>query len=241
MSLFRQGLNDLIGVPDCTNVYEAMKAEHTSRVRFQTLNYEIESSPADEWEFVAEPVPGKAYALAPHARTCVALDEVMLRRPPSSHQDPHCFGCICCLTREEVIALRLYTGPMYYHYNNVLRKLLLRYVRQQKSCDEAADDDAAGHDPTPDEGVEYSTTIHMISSGIVKLSEIMRRPPTRKLFRGLSGMNVPECFFKEDALGWKVSCDGVKSILRRRQKLSYIASKVSYIASEVSYMASKVS
>ena len=111
----------------------------------------------------------------------------------------------------EVLALRLYTGPMYMHYNTVLRKLLVRYVRQQKPANNnnnnaaaEEDEDSAGQDTafSPDGTVQFSTTIHMITSGIIKLSEIMRRPPTRKLYRGLSGMNVPECFFKEvrDAL-----------------------------------------
>ena len=103
VSFFRQGLNDLIGVPD-TNVFEAMKAEHNSHVPFETLNYEIKSTPADEWEFVVDPVPGKSYALAPHARTCVPLDALMLQRPASTHQDPRCVGCVSCLSREEVLA-----------------------------------------------------------------------------------------------------------------------------------------
>lgn len=73
-------------------------------------------------------------------------------------------------------------------------------------------------------GVEYRTTIHMISSGIVKLSEIMKRPPTRKLYRGLSGMKLPDRLFKEDALGWKgaVEVAFMSCTLKRSVALQYI-------------------
>jgi len=51
--------------------------------------------------------------------------------------------------------------------------------------------------------VEYRTTIHMISSGVVKLAEEVPRPESRMIYRGLSGMQVPSCFYKGDSLGWK--------------------------------------
>ena len=61
------------------------------------------------------------------------------------------------LCEEEVIGLRLYTGPMYVHYNGVLR------TRTQGS---------------------YVTTIHAINSAIVKLGK-QQKPSV--VYRGVSG------------------------------------------------------
>ena len=47
----------------------------------------------------------------------------------------------------------------------------------------------------------YVTTIHMINSGILKLASASPLPPSRKVYRGLSGMRLPECFFVDDASG----------------------------------------
>ena len=54
------------------------------------------------------------------------LDELMQARPKSLHGDASCQGCEHCLTREEVIALRLYTGPMYMFYSKKSKVSLLR-------------------------------------------------------------------------------------------------------------------
>ena len=78
------------------------------------------------------------------------------------------------LTLEELLSLRLYTGPMYAHYNAVLR----------------------GH-----RAREYVTTIWMVASGIVKLAQNMKLPPDRRLYRGLSGGLLPERFVAPDAHG----------------------------------------
>ena len=70
----------------------------------------------------------------------------------------------------------------------------------------------------------YRTTIHMISSGIVKLAESMRRPETRKIYRGLSGMKLPDCFYEEDQLGWKgaVEVAFMSCTLKREVALQYL-------------------
>jgi len=214
-----------------------------------------------------------------------ALEEVMSRRPTSRHGDEACTGCLCCLTKEETIALRLYTGPMFMFYNRVLRELLKR-DHARKCVEQALDHMFASGDADKDgtldlkefalldsnkglseheirttfdgldvdkngaldrkelrkirgsqcaptgwqesvvtEGdVEYRTTIHMISSGIMKLAEIMRRPENRKLYRGLSGMKMPLCFSQEDGLGWKggVEVAFMSCTLKRDVALQYI-------------------
>ena len=77
------------------------------------------------------------------------------------------------LTRPETIGLRLYTGPMFARYNSVLRG-------GQK---------------------EYVTTIHAIVSGIIKLAAIMVLPVGRKVYRGLSGLQLPPEFWNQDEYG----------------------------------------
>ena len=71
------------------------------------------------------------------------------------------------LIEEEVIALRLYTGPMYVRYNETLRN-----VHEGSS---------GGSSEKP----QFVTTIHAANSAIIKLSR-----PTQpcKVYRGLEGV-----------------------------------------------------
>ena len=58
----------------------------------------------------------------------------------------------------------------------------------------------------------------------IQLAEIMKRPHTRKLYRGLSGMRLPDRLFKEDPLGWKgaVEVAFMSCTLKRDVALQYI-------------------
>ena len=67
--------------------------------------------------------------------------------------------------------MRLYTGPMYVHYNGVLRN------RTQGS---------------------YVTTIHAINSAIVRLGKL-QKPSV--VYRGVSGGVLPSSFFTPDEYG----------------------------------------
>ena len=73
------------------------------------------------------------------------------------------------LTKAEVIALRLWTGPMYSRYALLLRSICKCRCNGQRS-------------PDP-ELVQYATTIHALNSGIVKLSRLQSEP--RTVYRGL--------------------------------------------------------
>ena len=48
---------------------------------------------------------------------------------------------------------------------------------------------------------EYVTTIHAIVSGIIKLAAIMKLPISRKVYRGLSGLQLPPEFWNQDDYG----------------------------------------
>eukprot|EP01036_Dinobryon_divergens_P039036 gene39036-51352_t len=149
-----------------------------SQTLFKTFNYGgTESCPATEYEFVCNPDPSKEYPgtipSPSHPHRSIQEVSTFLNHPYSIRAG---------LTRAEVVAIRLFSGPMYMKYNAVLR----------------------GFPPTIVESLQgnrYTTTIHSIVSGIIKLSQIAELPLSRKVYRGLGGMLLPEKFWKEDEFG----------------------------------------
>ena len=122
LDIFHKGLNALIGLP-AIDILGAMQLEHEDETQFVTSNYHLSTTPLLEWEFVVNPhhsrtYPGEKGTGNIHGRERKLLAHLMLVRE-----------CIeAGLTEEEVIALRLYTGPMFQHYNKVLRECLRRHV-----------------------------------------------------------------------------------------------------------------
>ncbi len=45
------------------------------------------------------------------------------------------------------------------------------------------------------------TTIHVLCSALLKLRKECPLPPSKKVYRGFSGLLVPECFKKKDRRG----------------------------------------
>jgi len=86
------------------------------------------------------------------------------------------------LLDEEVLALVLYTGPMFCKYNAVLR-----------GFPKAVVDDLKGN--------TYTTTLYLIVSGVIKLSRCMVLPKDRVVYRGLGGLELPEEFLNKDRFG----------------------------------------
>ena len=188
---FYDGPEKLIGSPN-PKAKEGMRREHCERrnadMRHTTPNYKITTSPRIEYYFVVDPhgylvdgFPG--YAHTPrdrsewsaanksvwrggHGRDVVALG-VFTQHPTALKAG---------LQEAEVIALRLYTGPMYLWYNAVLRGF-------PKQVFETL------------EGNRYETTIFCIISGIIKLSKLTEVPEDRRLYRGLGGAVLPETFW----------------------------------------------
>ena len=78
---------------------------------------------------------------------------------------------------EEIIGLRLYTGPLFCKLNAVLRN-------KGKT-----------------EGNNYSNVIHAILSGIAKLSQVSGIPAGRRVYRGVGGMRLPACFYVRNDKG----------------------------------------
>jgi hypothetical protein len=87
----------------------------------------------------------------------------------------------------EVMALRLYTGPMYLWYNNVLR-----------FCKSATDPARLKHIVTWKENhatdePPFVTTLHILNSAILKLSKVQ---PAQTVYRGNQGGVLPKEFWE---------------------------------------------
>jgi hypothetical protein len=179
---FYEGPERILGSPN-PNVGEGMRREHCERqnsnVMFQTLNYNLKTCPADEWKFVLEPpqLPKDQSEWPPgcrwRGRTVYHLDFLEKMQPLSAN-----------LKVQEIIAARLYTGPMYMLYNAALRKAPQdRYEIL--------------------EGNSYETTIFCIISCITKLAKTSDIPRDRLLYRGLVDMTLPMDFWTKNKDGYR--------------------------------------
>ncbi len=164
---FLSGLSGRIGDP-FLDFEKAMEAEHClgeeSTNRFTTRNYGIETTPYNEWNII---VNGK-HDLADKrcGRKDRDINELMQSKPAVDAK----------LRREEIIAIVMYTGPMFERYNYALRQ--------------------AGS------GYTYTTTIHVLVSAIQKVASLAKIPDGLKLYRGLGGVtHLPQSFFKPHSNG----------------------------------------
>mmetsp|Transcript_48462 Transcript_48462/g.151974 ORF Transcript_48462/g.151974 Transcript_48462/m.151974 type:complete len:363 (+) Transcript_48462:394-1482(+) len=110
---FLEGIDNMIGLPN-KDVFEAMKAEHNVHDVFCAGHLKDTTTPLNEWKFVVDPDPTSTYSgegEGADCRTRISLGELMERDEYKSSK----------LTKEELIGLRLYTGPMYMLYNESLR------------------------------------------------------------------------------------------------------------------------
>jgi hypothetical protein len=195
---FYEGPEALIGTPNA-KIWEGAEKEHKSRSnakkKFKSSNYNLETFPALEWEFVVEPGDCSKY---PHTPADKTLWETTHRDGPYKEQWMQWKGNVgrnvvkledfffkvaaqlvrAGLQKVEAICLCLYTGPMFVLYNASLRGFPLADV-------EALDSN------------KFETTIFTIASGITKLSKVSGIPHNRLLFRGLGGMILPEQFWRE--------------------------------------------
>jgi len=183
---FFAGLEGLVGSPS-SDVMAAMVRDHASDEPFEAWNAEQPrvTTPRAEWIYVVEGTAGK-----PVPQVAGATFEGRERHP--SH-DTDCTGgragwklkdfaaqpqiAKAGLMLTEVAGIRLYTGPMYVHYNNTLRKQVFG---------------------------EFTTTLHAINSGIVKLSKLTK---ATTVYRGVDRL-LPDEF-------WKASEDGVMGGVER--------------------------
>ncbi len=172
---FHKGLTGRVGMPQL-NFKNAMRQEHCERagcdVQFTTGNYKITTNPRQEWQYIVESVPCPNLG---HERRIIPISELM-------QQDIRERAKLC---EEEVIAIVLYTGPMFQIYNTILRQ----YPEDKFAVFRDGDN-------------LFSTTIFVLVSAVQKLSRCTRIPLGTQLYRGLGGkMDLPDIFFQTDNTG----------------------------------------
>ena len=219
---FHKGLEGRIGAPH-PSVAEAMRAEHTqaadSREPFTTPNYGVHTTSEEEWLFVLEAAEGltrlgrDAYA---EESESMLPDRERCRRPKPLAEVLVEMGAFNArllalgepeLIRQEVIAARLYTGPLFVKYNGVLRGLNAesQYLRGEmiRLC---CSGDVAARYKAGETSFEaalgtmnkYTTTIHAINSCIVKSAKLTA---ASKIYRGIAGMALPPVFWTANEFG----------------------------------------
>jgi WD40 repeat protein len=172
---FHKGLTGRVGMPHL-KFLNAMRQEHCERagcdVEFTTSNYNITTTPKKEWRYIVENAPGRDMR---HERRHMSISELVKKK---ISQDAH-------LREEEVIAIVLYTGPMFQIYNTILR----RYPEDKFAIFRDGDN-------------LFSTTIFVLVSAVQKLSRFTRIPLGTLLYRGLGGkVDLPDIFYQVDDKG----------------------------------------
>eukprot|EP00966_Prymnesium_polylepis_P086075 1991994-Prymnesium_polylepis.1 len=144
-----------------------MEYEHRSTEPFDSHNV-FGTSPRSEWLYVIDSIVGDE-AMASGRQADVTPGRLGWRLA-NFVAHPRCREA--GLLESEVIGVRLYTGPMYVHYNG---RVLRRGLKG-----------------------EFVTTIHVINSAIVKLA---RQQPACEVYRGVKGGFFPEAFWTANKHG----------------------------------------
>jgi hypothetical protein len=198
MAEYYDGLEGMIGNPD-PRVWEQMEWEHAHSNYGQACFscwWCGETTARDEFDYVV-------HQAAKEEKTPNGLREQghqnwTLQRFMHEHR-----ALIekAGLRKEEVVALRLYTGPMYVWYNNVLRFRTApfdaarvpfdSYKRHVPSSPSGHNGHAKGKAAFP-----FRTTLHVLNSAIIKLS---RTQPAVRVYRGTKGGVLPDQFWSPNA------------------------------------------
>jgi hypothetical protein len=141
-----------------------------STITFNPGNYDMETTSEEEYAVVTNSWKGREKSIG--RRKVKSLEE--LREVPLSKEAK--------LIKAELTAISLYTGPMFYKYNAVLRNFPKDALEKCKKN-------------------KYPTTITALLSGLRKLMWAAPLPRDRFVYRGLGGMNLPETFFKQNKFG----------------------------------------
>ena len=188
IALFDSTLEQQLGVMDPL-VLRAMYAEHVlssdSRESFSPPNHpDLICTPEGEFSFVAgkHGVDTANWDLKPNAHPLCAPGAMIPGRNAISLAtlSQATEAKRAQLLPVEILALRLYSGPMYSKYNSILRSAL-----------------AGGETPLN----LYPTTIQVLMSAITKLSRIAEIPEGGAVFRG-TGLVLPAEFFELDEQGF---------------------------------------
>jgi hypothetical protein len=207
---FRAGLRDRIGLPHLEYL-KAMTREHCKdtgcEMKFTTRNYDVTTTPSAEWLAVVEQQPQPKDNME-HDKDGVTIKR-RIHNFRQLNEDQLRTMKNASLRQEEVIAVILYTGPMYMVYSSVLQ----RYDRpefenvngnQRRSIFKTLNGDFG------DTQNLYSTTLTVLVSAVQKLSTVtvLRPPGHRVLYRGTGGeQGLPLHFFNPDERNCKGMTD----------------------------------
>lgn len=195
---FHSGLTGRVGMPHL-KFKDAMRQEHCDRAgcntTFTTGNYKITTTPKQEWLYIAGDEAGNHISCPDmgHGRRIVPISELMNLQ----------LAIHAKLTEVEMMAIVLYTGPMFQAslrvrvrscafavivlqvYNCILR----RFPADKYALFEEGSN-------------RYSTTIFVLVSAVQKVSRCTRIPEGTLLYRGLGGLiDLPDAFHEADEKG----------------------------------------
>jgi len=196
---FETGVRELVGAPR-PQVWDEIENEHTQKgdckISFTPGANGTSTNSNEEFFIVIDPSIGRK--ARENKRNVKSLN--LLRKEPMAIK--------ANLWKEELLGLSLYTGPMYYKYNAVLRKFP---KEAYETCRVKTDEKCkiCFKDGQMKEKIDgpctcyntYPTTINAILSGLRKLMWRAPLPKDRFVYRGLSDINLPEQFFNQDECG----------------------------------------
>jgi hypothetical protein len=152
MEEYHGGLEGMIGNPD-PRVAEAVTWEHTKSnesTKSFTCWWKGETSALVEYDYVAN-LPATEEDTN-NGRREKGRDSWTLSR---FMEENHELITTAALQKVEVIVLRLYTGPMYVWYNNLLRYLNAEFDEARSPFDDYKQEDSAGN------AFPFKTTLHL--------------------------------------------------------------------------------
>jgi hypothetical protein len=168
---FENGLDGKIGVPN-PDVENAVRAEHCQR---EDSNQEFEPG-----NYNIRTTPAKEYTVVTDDTEGQRVSHGERRVLPVAELMEHEMAKRAKMQRIEVLTLVLYTGPMFRKYNALLRGFPENVVAACK-------------------GNTYTTTMHVIMSGLRKL--MWATPIQDTLFRGLGDVLLPSELLAPDTYG----------------------------------------
>uniref|UniRef100_A0A6T8BFF1 Mono(ADP-ribosyl)transferase n=1 Tax=Cryptomonas curvata TaxID=233186 RepID=A0A6T8BFF1_9CRYP len=192
LKLFHDGLETHLGYP-ALDVLTAMKSEHLGDGLFERFSGKLASpgylqnirnvskivNPETEWYQV---IDGNNHNQQqnvleiPHRQVEEDLNyycDLAERKVRDALSEAEKLDSGALLSREEVAAIRLWTGPMFKRYALFFRACITG-TEQMKS-------------------IQYATTMHAINSAITKLAKIWKLPLSRKVYRGYNNLQPGEC------------------------------------------------
>jgi hypothetical protein len=189
MEEYHGGLEGMLGNPD-PRVAEAVAWEHTQSPDSAKLFpcwWIGETTPQVEYAYVANQAAKQEETkngTREKGRDAWTLGRFIAENKALVDVSAGGTATVNGLQEVEVVVLRLYTGPMYVWYNNLLRFLSAEYDAKMTPFADYKREGGA---------IPFKTTLHVLNSAIIKLS---RTQPAERVYRGTKGGVLPEEFWR---------------------------------------------